>query len=79
MNNDLDVKVCQVTNLSNNPHIIDREIYISDGLVDIIKLKPGSDGIENELLISNKKGHIYGKKGLGPTIKHIDGRSMLNN
>ena len=78
LKNDLDVKVCQVTNLSNNPHIIDKDIYISDGFLDIIKLKSGADGIEEEFFLTDKKGHVYGRLGHLPTIKHIDGRSMLN-
>ena len=41
-------KCCISNNMSNNPHIIDRNRYITE-IIDDIKLKQGSKGIEEEL------------------------------
>lgn len=72
---DSPIKVCKTNNISNNPHIIDRERYISDGIHKMIKLSKLSFGIEEEL---TKKlaftGVVYGPKFHPATIRHTDGK-----
>ena len=67
------MKYCTSNNLSNNPHIISRKKYLAD-FMDIIKVVPGSKGIEEEM---NKHGLttcIYGEYGYSETITHLDGK-----
>jgi hypothetical protein len=68
------VPYCLSPNLSNNPHIINRQLYISVAL-DKIKLLKNSKGIE-EVLLKEKDlyGAIYGSKHFDNTIIHLDGR-----
>lgn len=74
-----DINMCFVTNLSNNPHIINRKLYI-DTAYKYVAVEPGSKGIEEKLKFSKKanpyniEGAIYGSLGYKPTIKHVDGR-----
>jgi hypothetical protein len=69
-------KFCRSNNLSNNPHIIDRERYQKEISKHIIKT-PGSKGIEERL---NKVGKyesiLYGGPGHPATITHLDGRGV---
>jgi hypothetical protein len=69
-----DIKVCETPNMSNNPHIIDREIYIKNEYDKIIKIKPGSHGIEEEFNLNKKVGYLYGKESHPATIIHLDGK-----
>jgi hypothetical protein len=65
---------CQSNNLSNNPHIIDREFY-QKKLFKLIKVSPGSKGIEERLNMAGKyKSILYGPEGHPATVTHIDGR-----
>ena len=70
-----DLDMCMTNILSNNPHIVNREKYLSfiDG--GLIQVKPGSDGIE-EIISKHPKtwGVIYGPPGHPATVKHLDGR-----
>lgn len=65
---------CLSPNISNNPHIIDRQKYINE-IIQYIEIRPGSKGIEERL---NRQGKyfscVYGKRNYVATIKHIDGR-----
>lgn len=66
-------------NLSNNPHIINRQFYI-DNLLKYIKIVPGSKGIEEELNKLNiYESAIYGQMGDPATITHLDGRGVNKN
>jgi len=76
-----------IKSLSNNPHIINRNLYITDilPLIDN-KYNNGSYGIEdylrynpinplyNEYISLNIKGAIYGNVNLPSTVIHTDGR-----
>ena len=66
---------CLTPNLSNNPHIIHRETYVSHIKRGLIRVLPGSKGIE-EVIGANPYtyGAIYGPMGYEATIKHQDGR-----
>lgn len=65
-----------VNNISNNPHIINREKYIDEEYYKFIKLQKGSNGIEENLQNKLKKGVLYGKLHYPPTIMHLDGRHI---
>lgn len=69
------IDYCLTPNLSNNPHIIHREKYISHIKRGLIRVLPGSKGIE-EIIGANPYtyGAIYGPLGYEATIKHQDGR-----
>lgn len=69
------VYYCESNNLSNNPHIIDRNLYIKNGLISHIKILPGSKGIE-ELLNAHGGLYsaVYGPAGHPATITHLDGQ-----
>jgi hypothetical protein len=69
-----DIKVCETPNMSNNPHIINREIYRKEEYDKIIKLKQGSHGIEEEFNLNKKVGYLYGKESHPATIIHLDGK-----
>ena len=66
---------CVTPQLSNNPHVIQRERYLEDAFQYLkISKRSGSKGIEEQLtLVQNLKGAIYGPKGHPPTIVHLDG------
>lgn len=64
---------CSSNNISNNPHIIHREKYLNDFL-DIIKVVPGSKGIEENLNKFGLSTCIYGGIGYPNTIVHTNGR-----
>ena len=65
-----------VNNISNNPHIINRDKYIDEEYYKLIKLQKGSNGIEENLQNKLKKGVLYGKLNYPPTIIHLDGRHL---
>lgn len=69
-----DIKICETPNMSNNPHIIDKDIYLKNEYDKIIKFKPGSHGIEEEFNLSKKVGYLYGEESHPATIIHIDGK-----
>jgi len=67
-------KCCISNNMSNNPHIIDRNRYITE-IIDDIKLKQGSKGIEEELNARKKYfSCLYGPENYPATVTHLDGR-----
>ena len=67
-------KFCRSNNMSNNPHIIDREWYNLDVKKYIAKL-PGSKGIEERLnQVGKYESILYGGAGHPATVTHIDGR-----
>ena len=67
------LKYCSCNNMSNNPHIIDRRYY-EKNMLNKIKLKSGSKGIEEELNKHNLTTCIYGGAGYENTITHLDGK-----
>ena len=66
---------CVTPQLSNNPHIIQRERYIEDAFPYLkVSKSTGSKGIEEQLtLVQSLTGAIYGPMGHPPTIVHLDG------
>ncbi len=64
---------CETSVLSNNPHIIDvkkwREICLP-----LVRIKPGSKGIEENLTYVGLTGAIYGGLEYPQTVIHQDGR-----
>ena len=66
---------CVTPQLSNNPHIIQREIYLEDAFQYLkISKRSGSKGIEEQLTpVQSLTGAIYGPMGHPPTIVHLDG------
>lgn len=66
--------VCKTPNMSNNPHIINRDFYYSNNYHKAIKIKHGSKGIEEELQAKYQNGYIYGGLNNEPTISHLDGK-----
>ncbi len=68
-----------VKSASNNPHIINKQLYKQD-LFHLIKKENESLGIEHKLRhIDNVKFAIYGDKDTDSCIEHIDGRLVWNN
>lgn len=70
------VPYCEVSKLSNNPHIINRILY-KNNLLKYIEVIEGATswGIEDNLKnVTFLKGAIYGPLGLPPTIEHTNGR-----
>jgi hypothetical protein len=68
---------CKTPVRSNNPHLIDRNSYISETAKLIRVCGAGSsDGIERFLL--NANGFVYGCKGYEQQIQHTDGRLSGN-
>ena len=66
---------CLTPNLSNNPHIIHRETYVNHIKRGLIRVLPGSKGIEEVIGASTYTyGAIYGPMGYEATIRHQDGR-----
>lgn len=69
------IEYCLTPNLSNNPHLIHRETALSYIRSGVIKVLPGSKGIEEKLAENPYTyGAIYGGIGYEATIKHQDGR-----
>ena len=71
----LQIEYCETPILSNNPHIINRKVYLDFIKKGYIKNLPGSKGIEE--IISKQPdtfGCIYGKKNHPATVRHLDGR-----
>lgn len=67
---------CKTPCLSNNPHIIQKDLYTNKAL-QYLKVSKSSKGIEHELSsINHLEGSIYGPLNYPPTIKHLDGRSI---
>lgn len=67
---------CKTPALSNNPHIIQKDLYITQAL-QYLKLSKSSMGIEHKLSpIPHLEGAIYGPINYPPTIEHLDGRSL---
>lgn len=64
---------CLTPNVSNNPHIIERRIYLQFIKEGWIQRLGGSKGIE-EIISKHIDGAIYGGEGHPATIKHLDGR-----
>jgi hypothetical protein len=60
----------ETDNMSNNPHIIDRKMYIEKCL-PIIRKEQGSFGLEEHLNKREFRSAVYGGLGHHPTIKHI--------
>lgn len=67
------IKYCSCNNMSNNPHILNRKKYLAD-FMNIIKVVPGSKGIEEELNKHNLTTCIYGEAGYPATVTHTDGK-----
>lgn len=74
-----DIKICKTPNVSNNPHIINKKIYLKNEWDKLIKFKTGSHGIEEEFNKNNLVGYLYGESSYPATIKHIDGKRIFNN
>lgn len=69
------IKYVETDNLSNNPHIIDRKIYLT--FLDRLQLRTGARGIEENLTKKGLIGCQYGGLDYPPTIKHLRGRKAL--
>jgi len=67
------IAYCVTNNMSNNPHIINREKYNKE-IAAYIRRSPGSKGIEEMLLRAPFDGAIYGPMNYPATVCHIDGR-----
>lgn len=59
---------CETDNLSNNPHIIDRNKYLT--LLDRIKIDQASFGLEEYLTKKDLISCVYGGLGYPATIQH---------
>ena len=70
------LKYCETDNLSNNPHIIDREFY-KNILLNKISLKNGSRGIEEALTKIGLIGCQYGGLNHPKTIQHLQGKKTI--
>jgi hypothetical protein len=67
---------CITPSVSNNPHILNTEIYKIKAL-PMIQITEGSFGIEEILNASNEiEGCIYGGINYPQTIRHTDGRHL---
>lgn len=66
---------CVTNFVSNNPHLINRKIYINRAL-PLIKFREKSFGIEKELSSSDLTGCIYGPLEYLATIEHLDGKNF---
>lgn len=72
------ISYCITPALSNNPHIVNRSLYIDQAL-PYVKLKSGAKGIEHKLFkVKDLYGAIYGPLKYPPTIKHLDGKTNEN-
>lgn len=69
------IQYCITPFLSNNPHIIQREIYLEKAL-PYVKKEAGSKGIEQRLKrVKSLKGAIYGPLNYPQTVQHCDGKN----
>lgn len=69
------IDYCITPFLSNNPHIIQRDIYLEKAFSHL-KKESGSKGIEQRLKrVKSLKGAIYGPLDYPQTVQHLDGRS----
>ena len=69
------ITYCITPILSNNPHIIQKDIYLEKAF-PYLKKESGSKGIERRLKrVKSLKGAIYGPLDYPPTVQHLDGRS----
>jgi hypothetical protein len=67
---------CLSNNISNNPHIINKNYYFQN-ILKYLKIVPGSKGIEEVLnRIKPFESAIYGRIGDMETIEHLDGRGV---
>lgn len=72
-------KYCLTPSVSNNPHIINTNLYREKALTHL-KRVDGSYGIEEVLgEVENIEGSIYGGLNHPRTIIHTDGRSNFQN
>lgn len=67
---------CKTKFISNNPHIINKTLYLNT-IYSYITLQKGSYGIEQSVSYKNYFGHIYGTLNLKPTIQHLNGRKLM--
>jgi hypothetical protein len=68
---------CETPSLSNNPHIINRKVYIERAL-QYIKISKGSVGLEERFTKEEITGFLYGPLKYPNTIEHLDGRKKFN-
>ena len=67
-------KYCRTNNLSNNPHIIDRQFYL-ENMMQHIKMLPGPKGIEEQLnAVGKYESCLYGGFGAFKSVDHLDGK-----
>lgn len=67
-----------VQSASNNPHVINKRLYLKD-LINRVKVDSGSLGIEHNLThVTDAKFAVYGGPELKATINHTDGRLAWN-
>ena len=72
---DKNFKFCKTNCVSNNPHILNKALYIKNGYYDCINISTGTGGIEKELTRKkNLFGYIYGPLGHPNIISHLDGK-----
>lgn len=64
---------CLTDRVSNNPHIINRKYY-RDNIMHLVNWTIGGAGMIEQTLQKKHDIAVYGKYGLEPTIKHINGR-----
>jgi len=64
---------CRTPCVSNNPHVIHCRRYL-DTAMPYVRHSPGPRGIEEHLLNRGVAAAIYGRMGLAPTVRHLDGR-----
>ncbi len=64
---------CEISVLSNNPHIIQVKPY-REKCLPLLQVKPGSKGIEENLTHCGLTGAIYGGLNYPACVKHQDGR-----
>lgn len=66
---------CQTKWISNNPHIINKELYLSTMFNNIL-IQKGSFGVEQAISYKDYYGHIYGPLNLHATIGHLNGKKL---
>lgn len=65
---------CLTDNLSNNPHILDRQYYLTHFVKRIDRTLPGAGLVEEVLTRKGYVGTLYGGLNYPPTVIHTDGR-----
>lgn len=68
---------CTTNGVSNNPHVINREMYM-DKMLQFITIREKSFGIEKELSNKGFRVAIYGAQNYPATISHKDGKNTEN-